>query len=251
MVSLILIMEKIINDLNNSDKVVVFTGAGISAESGIPTYRGQGGFWTKYDPDKYASIDYFEKDPSYYWNFFKETRKPLLETASPNPAHYALSKLEKSGKLSCVITQNIDGLHQKAGTKNVIELHGTTRNFRCKDCRKFYTLENIDKLLKIQLPPLCEECKGIIRPNVIFFGEMLPEEAIEQAMIEARQCDFMMVIGSSLVVYPAAQIPVVAKNHGAKLLIINADPTNMDSLADYVIHRKAGEVLPEIVDTYN
>ncbi|RKY83581.1 NAD-dependent protein deacylase [candidate division KSB1 bacterium] len=244
-------IEKISRDLNNSKRVVAFTGAGISAESGIPTYRGKGGFWTKYDPDKYASIDYFEKDPSYYWSFFKESRKPILENAKPNPAHYSLAELEKREKLRCVITQNIDGMHQQAGSKNVIELHGTTRNFRCKRCEKFYTLEEIGELLKVELPPLCKECKGIIRPNVIFFGEMLPQDALRRAISEAENCDFMMAIGSSLVVYPAAQIPLIAKDKGAILLIINVEPTGLDLSADYVINEKAGKVLPEIVEHLN
>jgi len=242
------LLRQICEDLKQSQNVISFTGAGISEESGIPTYRSKGGFWTKYDPNKYASIDAFNEDPSYYWNFYKDTRKPILEVAQPNPGHFALSELEKMGKMRYVVTQNIDGLHAMAGSQNVIELHGTTRSFRCKKCEKHYVIEEVNDILETELPPLCRECNGVIRPNVIFFGEMLPGEAINTAMMEAAQADFIIGIGSSMVVYPAAQIPVIAKENGARFLIVNAEVTNLDLIADYVINGKAGEILPEIVN---
>ncbi|MFH1861428.1 MAG: NAD-dependent deacylase [bacterium] len=231
----------------NRGAVVAFTGAGISAESGIPTYRGAGGFWTKYDPDKYASIDYFYQDPSYYWRFFQDTRGPLLHEAQPNPGHKALATLEAQGKLLTVITQNIDGLHQAAGSKRVIELHGSSRSFSCMKCRQPYSLEVVERFLETELPPRCSGCRGIIRPDIVFFGEMLPPGAIESAFDFARRASLLIVVGSSLVVYPAAQVPSLAKDCGARLAIINDESTPLDSYADWVIHDKAGVILPQLI----
>ncbi len=229
-------------------RVVAFTGAGISAESGIPTYRSTGGFWTKYDPNKYASIDYFEQDPSYYWSFFRDTRAELLHKAQPNAAHKALAALEDQGKILAVITQNIDGLHQKAGSKKVIELHGSSHRFHCQQCRQSYRLTEVEAELEVRLPPLCTRCSGILRPDIVFFGEMLPAGAIDEAHALARQASLVLMIGSSLVVYPAAHIPFVAKTSGARLAIINEEPTPADGLADWVLHQKAGEVLPRLIE---
>ena len=226
--------------------IVAFTGAGVSAESGIPTYRGQGGFWTQYDPDKYASIDYFQKDPSYYWSFFRDTRGPLLHAAKPNPAHIALAHLEGAGKLDAVITQNIDGLHQAAGSKQVIELHGSSRRFHCLGCNHSYNLEDAEKALGLALPPRCAACGDILRPDIVFFGEMLPPGAIEKAFDFARRASLFLVIGSSLIVYPAAQVPMVAKTSGAALAILNDEPTPLDDLADWLLAGKAGEILPRL-----
>jgi NAD-dependent deacetylase len=228
--------------IRGSKKLVAFTGAGLSAESGIPTYRGAGGLWSKYDPSRYASIQYFLQDPSYYWNFFREDRYPMLKAARPNPAHRILVELEKSGQLFLVITQNIDGLHQLAGQSNVCELHGNTRQIRCLACRRIYPMEEIYQRLDKTLPPECS-CGGMLKPDVVMFGESLPEEALKTAWQAARTCDTFLVLGSSLVVYPAAEIPVTAMENGAQLLIINIDPTPLDGLADLVINRKAIEVL--------
>lgn len=227
--------------------VVAFTGAGVSAESGIPTYRGAGGFWTQYDPDKYATIDYFEMDPSYYWSFFRDTRGQLLHQARPNPAHIVLAKLEAHGKLQAVITQNIDGLHHLAGSQKVVELHGSSRRFYCLNCRRLHNLVETEKALEESLPPLCLGCRGILRPDIVFFGEMLPAGAIEEAFGLARQASLLLVIGSSLIVYPAAQVPWVARTSGAALAIINDEPTPMDGLADWVLTGKAGEILPRLL----
>ncbi|HHE46291.1 MAG TPA: NAD-dependent protein deacylase [Bacteroidetes bacterium] len=234
--------------LDASKRIVVFTGAGISAESGIPTYRGAGGMWTKYDPDKYASIDYFRKDPSYYWRFFRDVRHDVMNEAEPSAAHRATVELERWGRLSAVITQNIDGLHQKAGSTRVLELHGNTTRFYCFDCRTPYDMPAVRRILEHQLPPLCEKCGGVLRPDVVLFGEMLPVDVIDEAQRETQLCDLLVVIGSSLVVYPAANLPYQAKLSGAKLVIINMDPTPLDSVADLCIHRSAGEVFPQAVE---
>lgn len=240
-------IKALVSDIQNAQNMVAFTGAGISAESGIPTYRGEGGLWTKYDPNKYASIDYFLQNPSYYWNFFKDVRYPILKKVKSNNAHRALAEIEKAGNLRTVITQNIDGLHQEAGSSSVIELHGTTRSIICMDCSKKYTIgEAFEKLAK-QIPPLCCECKGILRPDVVFFGEMLDPQILRDAYAEAESCDFLLAVGSSLVVYPAADIPLRAKQTGAKLAIINKDSTPLDPVADYVIHEEAGKVLPYLL----
>jgi NAD-dependent deacetylase len=241
-------IKALASDIQKAQKIVAFTGAGISAESGIPTYRGEGGLWTKYDPSKYASIGYFLENPSYYWNFFKDVRYPILKKVKPNNAHLALFEMESAGNLKTVITQNIDGLHQEAGSSFVIELHGTTRTIICKDCSQKYTLGEAFAKLKNQIPPLCSECDGILRPDVIFFGEMLEPQILHDAYAEAGSCDFLLAVGSSLVVFPAADIPMRAKQAGAKLAIINIDSTPLDSAADYVINEAAGLVLPQLIN---
>ena len=234
--------------IRNAQNIVAFTGAGISAESGVPTYRGEGGLWTKYDPNKYASISYFRENPSYYWNFFKDVRYPILKKVKPNRAHLALFELEKAGKLKTVITQNIDGLHQDAGSSSVIELHGTTRTIICMNCSRKYSIEEAFAKLAKQIPPLCSECEGILRPDVIFFGEMLDPEVLHEAYEAVASCNLLLAVGSSLVVYPAADIPLIAKQAGAKLAIINKGSTPLDSVADYMIDAAAGKILPQLTN---
>jgi NAD-dependent deacetylase len=240
-------LEALVQVLKSSRYVVVFTGAGISSESGIPTYRGEGGLWTKYDPNRYASISHFNQDPSYYWNFFKDVRFPILKKAKPNKAHTALAELESLGKLKSVITQNIDGLHQEAGSSRVIELHGTARVIRCTNCLQNYSIDEAYSLLDREMPPQCWECQGILRPDVVFFGEPLNPRVLGEAFEEVSSCDFCLAVGSSLVVYPAADIPVRAKQAGAKMAIINIDPTPLDDMADFIFHDKAGDVLSKLV----
>lgn len=236
----------LINLLIQSTRIVAFTGAGISAESGIPTFRGSEGYWTKYDPEKYASIDYFIKDPCYYWRFFRDVRHDAIANASPNKAHYVLAELEKSGKLTSVITQNIDGLHQKAGSNRVLELHGNTNRFYCFNCYKSYSISKAWEKLQKEMPPRCESCSGVLRPDVVLFGELLPMDVVKEAESEMMRCDLMLVVGSSLVVYPAADLPYQAKQRGAKLVIVNKDPTPLDHIADLVINEQAGMVLDKV-----
>jgi len=244
-------MDKKISQLKKfvatSDQIVAFTGAGFSAESGISTFRGAGGLWSKYDPSIYADINYFMQDSSYYWNFFKDERYPVIKKAKPNDGHYALVELEKRGKLYRVITQNIDGLHQVAGSSDVIELHGNTRKIYCLNCDKTYTMDETYKLLQKELPPRCS-CGGVLKPGTVLFGEPLPQVALEMAKLAAQNCDLFLVLGSSLVVYPAASIPRIAKRNDAALIIINIDPTPMDDMADIVIHESASKVLSAVID---
>jgi len=232
--------------IGSAKRLVVFTGAGISADSGIPTYRGEGGLWTEYDPDKYANINHFRKDPAYYWSFFRDVRYPALSGAHPNPAHEALVALEKSGRLKAVITQNIDGLHTEAGSQKVLELHGNTRRYYCEQCDHQLTLEQVWTLLQNALPPPCPKCSGSLRPDVVFFGEMLSEPILRGALEAARQADLMLVVGSSLVVQPAAGLPVLTIEHGGKLIIVNKGETPLDRLAAVILDASAAEVLPQI-----
>jgi len=225
-----------------SNRIVAFTGAGLSAESGISTFRGAGGLWSKYDPAIYADIHHFRKDPTYYWSFFRDERYPVIKKAEPNAGHHALVELEKRGKLYRVITQNIDGLHQVAGSSDVIELHGTTRKILCTGCDRTYTMDEAYEQLEMEMPPHCS-CGAILKPGTILFGESLPRAALETALQISKDCDMFLVLGSSLVVYPAASMPRLAKKSGAALVIVNLDPTPMDSIADIVINKKASEVL--------
>ena len=243
------IIQDMASDIKNSKHIVTFTGAGISAESGIPTYRGEKGLWSKYDPNLYANINYFLQDSSYYWNFFREVRYPMLKKAKPNKAHLALAEIEAMGNLKTMITQNIDGLHQEAGSSSVIELHGTTRIIHCMNCLQEYSMDEVFSMLEAQTPPLCSECKGKLRPAVVFFGEPLNPKILHLAFEEAENCDFFLVVGSSLVVFPAADIPRRAKQKGATLAIVNKERTPLDTLADYVINDEAGKVLPKIVQS--
>lgn len=240
-------LETLTENLKESGNAVAFTGAGISSESGIPTYRGEGGLWNTYDPNRYASIAHFRRDPSYYWNFFKDLRYPVLKEAKPNKAHKALAEMEKMGILRTVITQNIDGLHQEAGSKQVIELHGTARIIRCVSCSCEYSIDEAFSFLEREMPPLCRKCGGTLRPAVVFFGESLDPEVLERAYEKASSCDFLLAVGSSLVVHPAAGIPVRAKQAGASLAIVNIDPTPLDGMADFVVHHQAGQSLSEML----
>ena len=239
--------KKLRRMIDEAQRIVAFTGAGISAESGIPTYRGAGGMWSKYDPEKFASIDYFRKDPTYYWRFFKECRHDLIAKAEPTLSHYALAELENRGKLNTIVTQNIDGLHYLAGSERVLELHGNTNRFYCLGCSKQFNLNQAWEMVQTQMPVICDDCGGIIRADVVMFGEMLPERTITEAEQETNSCDLMIVIGSSLVVYPAASLPYQAKSAGAKLAIINLDPTPLDSLADLVIRHPAANLMAQAV----
>jgi NAD-dependent deacetylase len=243
-------MDEMISKLKKfvatSDQIVAFTGAGFSAESGISTFRGAGGLWSKYDPSIYADINYFIQDPSYYWRFFRDERYPVIKKAKPNDGHYALVELEKRGKIYRVITQNIDGLHQVAGQSDVIELHGNTRKILCTSCDKTYAMDEAYEKLKKELPPRCS-CGAILKPGTVLFGEPLPQVALDMAALASKNCDMFIVLGSSLVVYPAASMPRIAKRNGAVLVIVNIDPTPLDDMADLVIHESASKVLSKLV----
>jgi NAD-dependent deacetylase len=233
--------------VRESAHIVAFTGAGISAESGIPTYRdADESLWAKYDPEKVVQIDYFLVDPAPFWHFFLDVRYRAVTDARPNPGHTALAEMEAAGRLKAVITQNIDGLHQAAGSRRVIELHGNTRSIACLRCHARYSMEEVYQQLQKELPPPCRQCGGMLKPEVVFYGEALPELALADAAAEIMDCDLLIAIGSSLRVYPAAALPEQAKAAGARLIIVNKTSTPYDHLADGLLRGSSGEVLPAI-----
>jgi NAD-dependent deacetylase len=187
-------------------------------------------------------------DPSRYWRVSKDRGRVAL-AARPNSGHHALAALEAAGHLVAVATQNTDGLHQESGSRHVIELHGSSRTVQCLDCGNREPRSEVQARLEVEMPPRCQLCGGtFLKPTVVLFGEPLPQLAIQEAFALARQADVMLVVGSSLVVYPAAEIPVLAARSGAQMIVINAEPTPLDELADVVIRGKSGEVLPEILN---
>ena len=219
---------------------VALTGAGISAESGIPTFRSKGGLWEKYDPMVYASIETFREDPSKYWTIRGEFIRDY-DTYQPNKAHLALAELEEMGIVHHVITQNIDGLHKKAGSLNVTELHGSLRETYCLQCGQEFIAPHVPD----GMPPYCE-CGGVLKPNTVLFGEQLPEGALETAYHESATCKLMLVIGTSAVVQPAASLPVLAQQKGAKIVEVNIE--RAFSAADFVVAEKAGAGLSGILE---
>jgi NAD-dependent deacetylase len=245
------LIQKVTDLIRQSKKVIVFTGAGVSTESGIPDFRSPGGVWQKYNPEDFYYQKFISSEESRekYWQMSREFYEPL-KNAQPNAAHQAVAELEKMGKLDCVITQNIDNLHQRAGSspQKVIELHGTAVSVSCLSCRKKYPREEIQSwLLRGVKAPRCDACGGILKPDTVSFGQSMPVKETEEAFHRARNCDLFIVIGSSLVVQPAATVPLEAKESGAKLVIINRDPTYHDSYADVVIHGSAGEVMSQVL----
>ncbi len=227
--------------LAQAKKCIALTGAGISAESGISTFRTKDGLWEKYDPAVYASIDVFRRDPGKYWTIRGDFIRNY-DDYQPNPAHYALAELEKLGHLQAVITQNIDGLHIKAGSQKVIELHGNLRQTFCTQCHKEY----IAPAVPDGCPPYCTGCGGVLKPNTVLFGEQLPSDALFSAQQESTSCDVMLLIGTSAVVYPAAAMPQLTKQNGGQVIEINLQ--EQFHLADYFIGEKAGTALPKIVE---
>jgi NAD-dependent deacetylase len=241
-------VERAAELLAAAQHAIAMTGAGVSAESGIPTFRGEGGLWTKYDPVKVSSIDSFMADPASYWEVSRERGRVAL-AARPNPGHLALAAMEAIGRLVAVVTQNTDGLHQDAGSSRVIELHGSGRTVQCLDCGRREPRSEVQARLDVEMPPRCRNCGSIfLKPTVVLFGEPMPVAAVQEAFALAGQADVVLVVGSSLVVYPAAEVPLVAVRAGARMIVVNAEPTPFDRLAEVVIHGRSGEVLPQIAD---
>ncbi|MGC9130693.1 MAG: NAD-dependent protein deacetylase [Pyrobaculum sp.] len=238
-------LDEVASAVARSSCNVALTGAGVSTASGIPDFRGPQGIWRVVDPEKF-DIDYFYKNPDEVWDLFVNLFLPAFNV-KPNPAHYALAELEKMGKLCAVITQNVDMLHQAAGSRNVVELHGALREAVCTQCGARYPLSEAVKR-RVSGAPRCPKCGGVLKPDVVFFGEPLPRDAVREAFMLAEMADVFMAVGTSLAVYPANQLPVVAKKRGAKLVIINADETFYDFYADYIVRGRVEEVLPRLVD---
>lgn len=242
--------DKVAALILEANRVVVFTGAGVSTESGIPDFRSPGGIWTKFDPDDFTIQKFMSSERTRRMQWQMMAEGSLLKDAAPNQAHHAVAELEKLGKLTCVITQNIDNLHQKAGNSpdKVFELHGNMKFVRCMGCDKRFPIDDILQRLPEEEIPDCHFCHGILKPDAVFFGESLPQKALNDATHHSRNCDLFIVIGSTLVVYPAAYMPMYAVESGAKLVIINLSPTPMDSQATALITSKAGEAMTRIVD---
>jgi NAD-dependent deacetylase len=244
-------IERLAQLIIQSKKAIVFTGAGISTESGIPDFRSPGGIWSRYDPEDFT-IQRFLSSPAARKTIWRMSIEGgLLTEAEPNLAHHAVAELHRLGKLDCVITQNIDSLHQKAGVPEdkVFELHGNVRWVVCLSCRRRFPMPEVLQRIKggIEVPD-CPDCQGILKPDAVFFGEALPQEALREAIRRAQNCDLFIVIGSTLVIYPAAYIPTYATNAGAKLAIVNLTPTPFDHYAAVVIRGKAGETMSKVME---
>lgn len=234
--------------IRQAENIVAFTGAGISTPSGIPDFRSEdSGLWENVDPQRVASIYGFRKEPQAFFDWVRPLAQTTMD-AKPNPAHYALVTLEKMGKLKAVITQNIDMLHTRAGNSNIFELHGHMRVATCINCFEEYPGKPIiEKVLEDGNVPHCPKCNGVLKPNVILFGEQLPYDQMMGAKKAVRVADLCIVVGSSLEVAPASDIPLIAKRNGAKLIIINKEATILDQFADLLIHGDAATILPDII----
>ena len=230
-----------------SQHAVALTGAGHSTPSGIPDFRSPGsGLWTQVDPMEVASIYGFRRNPQAFYNWIRPLAKQMME-AQPNAAHIALADMERDGVIKAVITQNIDELHRKAGSQRVLELHGSVRQATCIRCgQQVPTAEMWPAFVASGDIPRCLVCQGILKPDVVLFGELLPMDVLMETQHEADCCDVMLVAGSSLEVYPAAELPLRAWQHGATLILVNYEPTEMDSHAAVVIHEDVAVALPQI-----
>jgi NAD-dependent deacetylase len=226
--------------ITSRQPTVVLTGAGVSTESGIPDFRSPTGIWADLDPMDYASLDAFRADPERVWGFYSK-RIELLTGAQPNEAHHALAELEHGGYVEAIVTQNIDLLHTRAGSEEVVEVHGSIRTASCPACGASYPLE--ESLLPL---PRCAECRAVLKPDVVFFGELLPRAAIDRAYELARSAALMLVVGSALEVYPVADLPLETRRAGGSLAIVNRGPTALDDEAALRIEGSAGEILREV-----
>ena len=243
-------IERLAQLIMESKKTVVFTGAGISTESGIPDFRSPGGIWSRYDPEDFT-IQKFLSGPAARKTIWKmSVEGGLLTEAEPNLAHYAIAELYQLGKLDCVITQNIDNLHQKAGVPEdkVFELHGNMEWVVCLSCHRRFPMPEVLQKIKegIEVPD-CPDCQGILKPDAVFFGEALSQETLREATRRAQNCDLFIVIGSTLVIYPAAYMPTYAREAGARLAIVNLTPTPLDHYAEVVIRGRAGEIMSKVM----
>lgn len=234
---------ELIRFLRAATRVAALTGAGVSQESGLRTFRdAQTGLWAQYKPEDLASPQAFARDPKLIWDWYA-WRREAIKSVRPNPGHYALVEMERKFPTFTLITQNVDGLHRMAGSENILELHGNIQRVRCSKCGKFTDTWGDDT----ESVPCCESCGGLLRPDVVWFGEDLPRAELENAVKAARSCDVFFSIGTSGVVQPAASLGFAARNKGAVVVEVNAEPTPLTSKADFALHGKSGEILPELV----
>lgn len=235
-------VERLADLVRRRGPAVVLTGAGISTESGIPDFRSPTGIWAQYDPAEYATIDAFRADPRKVWSFYSRRLRVLVE-AEPNAGHLALAELERAGRVSAVVTQNIDGLHGRAGSRDVVEVHGSIRSSTCPACAATYELGELLELLRDSEAPECLRCGAIVKPDVVMFGELLPEALIERAYALARSTGLLLVVGSTLEVWPVSMLPGETVAAGGEVAIVNRGPTSFDGRAAVKIDGGAGETL--------
>jgi NAD-dependent deacetylase len=226
--------------------VAVLTGAGVSADSGVPTFRGADGLWRRHRAEDLATPEAFARDPRLVWEWY-DWRRQLISGCEPNPAHHAIAALEARVPEFLLITQNVDGLHRKAGNRKLVEFHGNLWRLRC--LTEGTLIENLETTLP-SIPPRCA-CGALLRPDVVWFGEALPTEAVHRAYQAAESCDVMLVVGTSALVQPAASLPMIAKAHGAYVVEVNLEPTPLSSLVDEAHHGRAGEILPRLLDSFH
>jgi NAD-dependent deacetylase len=239
--------ERLAELIREHQACVALTGAGVSTESGIPDFRSPTGMWAQFDPLEYATLGAFREDPEKVWRFYAP-RFSMLTEAEPNAAHRALAELERHGLVSGVITQNIDLLHERAGSRNVIEVHGSIRTSTCLDCGASYSLDDVLSLLaEVEGAPRCTACGAVLKPDVVFFDELLPKTAIDGAYELAAQAGLLLVVGSSLEVWPVAELPLVTLRSGGKVAVVNDGPTSIDRQAELKLSGRAGDVLSETV----
>jgi len=237
-------ITQLAQDILRAKKTVALSGAGMSVESGIASFRGKGGLWEKYNPEEYGHITTLRHAPEKAWIMLREMHREISK-AVPNRGHHALADLERMGLLSCIITQNVDGLHHVAGNKDIVEFHGNLLTISCMDCG--HQVPSSDVSLD-SIPPRCAKCRGPVKPDAVFFGEAIPYDALTRANQESRSCGLMLVIGTSALVYPAASMPEVAKRAGAKVVEINPAETPLTGhLSDYLVKGPSGEVLEKAV----
>ena len=235
-------IERLAGLVRERKPCVVLTGAGVSTESGIPDFRSPGSLWAEFDPLEYGSIEAFRADPAKVWRFYAP-RFSVLTEAEPNDAHRALAALERAGHVHAVVTQNIDLLHERAGSRDVIEVHGSIRTSTCPGCGERYELARVLELLADAPVPACPACGGVLKPDVVFFGELLPQEAIDRAFALAASAGLLLVVGSALEVHPVAGLPYETLNAGGAVAIVNRGPTAFDSRATLKVDAAAGETL--------
>jgi len=235
------IPEETVKQLREANRVAVLTGAGVSAESGIPTFRGESGLWKEFRGEDLATPQAFSRDPDLVWEWY-HWRRGIVQAADPNPAHEAIVVIEKMAPEFSLITQNVDGLHREAGSENILEIHGNLNRGRCTSC-------NFEMFLSDETGiPKCKECSSVLRPDVVWFGENLDMRLLEESYVRASQADMFIVAGTSNLVQPAASLAYASRNQGGYVLEVNLDPTPLTGDADETLLGKAGEVLPSLVD---
>ncbi|HZQ55984.1 MAG TPA: NAD-dependent deacylase [Bryobacteraceae bacterium] len=227
--------------VRRAQRIAALTGAGISAESGVPTFRGAAGLWKQFRPEELATPQAFRRDPALVWKWY-DWRRSMIAQVKPNPGHAALATLERRANTFTLITQNVDGLHQQAGSEDVLEVHGSIWRLRCTACSR----EWLDRTVPLSVPPHCE-CGAMARPAVVWFGEALPPDIWSTAEQAVSSCDLLLVIGTSAVVYPAAGLVPLARGRGTKIVEVNIQPTAVSSLVDYTLAGPAGELLPQLL----